>query len=97
MAQVSCDMPSSFRGYRWHHAGDAVEMPDEEAAELLAIAGPHGGYAIAPKRAARKAVTEPAPKGAEFSEVTPEAGVAEAAPKGKTAPPAAPAAKPAAK
>jgi hypothetical protein len=95
VAQVTSDTPSAFRGYQWPHAGALVEMPDEEAAELLAIAGPDGGYVIVPaKRPAKKAVTEPAPKGGEFSEVTPDGDVTEA-PKPKAAPPAAaPAAKP---
>jgi len=93
MAQVTSDTPSSFRGYQWPHAGAVVEMPDDEAAELLAIAGPDGGYTVMPKRAARKAVAEPAPAAGQFSEVAPEGDVTEA-PKAKAAPPAA---KPAAK
>jgi hypothetical protein len=93
MAQVISEIPSSFRGYRWQHAGDSVEMPDDEAAELLAIAGPAGGYAVAPpKKTARKAVSEPAPKGG-FSEVAPEGGVAETRPKASPAAAAKPAAK----
>jgi hypothetical protein len=95
MAQVTSDTPSSFRGYQWPYARAVVEMPDDEAAELLAIAGPAGGYTVAPKRQAKKPVTEPAPKGTEFSEVTPPGNVAEAPAKAKAAPPAA-VAKPAA-
>lgn len=78
MAQVTSETASSFRGYVWPHAGAVVEMPDDEAAELLAIAGPDGGYAVLPaKRAARKPVSEPAPKGGGFSEVAPSGDVAE--------------------
>ena len=88
MAEVTSDTPSSFRGYQWPHAGAVVEMPDDEAAELLGIAGPAGGYSVVPakKAAARKPVAEPAPNAGEFSEVAPEGSVAEAKPK-----PAAPA------
>ena len=78
MAQVTSDTPSAFRSYQWLHTGHVVEMPDEEAAELLDIAGPNGGYTVVPaKKAAAKKVTEPASP-AELSEVLPEGDVTEA-------------------
>ena len=83
MAQVTSDTASSFRGWQWPSPGAVVEMPDDEAADLLAIAGPDGGYTVLPKRAAKKQVTEPAPKSGEFSEIAPESDVAEA-PKAKS-------------
>jgi hypothetical protein len=76
VAQVTSEHISAFRGYQWLSAGAVVEMPDEEAAELLELAGQHGGYAIVPKKAARKPVTEPAPAAA-VSEVLPEGNVTE--------------------
>ena len=87
MAQVTSETASSFRGYVWERAGAVVEMPDDEAAELLGIAGPDGGYAVVPakKTAARKPVSEPAPKGGEFSEVAPSGDVAEGKPPAKPA------------
>lgn len=84
MAQVTSDTPSAYRSpagthYQWHHRGHVVEMPDEEAAELLEIAGPNGGYTIVPakKAPAKKAVAEPAPP-AKLSEVKPAATLTEA-------------------
>ena len=86
MAQVTSETVSSFRGYVWFHAGAVVEMPDDEAAELLVLAGPNGGYTVLPaKRSARKPVSEPAPKGGEFSEVAPSGDVAEGKPAAKPA------------
>ena len=79
MALVSSETPSSYPGYRWLTAGAVVEMPDEEAAALLKLAGPNGGYAIVPppqKRQRGKAVSEPAKPGG-LSEVVPEGGITE--------------------
>lgn len=78
MALVTSTHISCFRGYQWPHAGAVVEMPDEEAAELLEIAGPNGGYtAVMSRKPARKAVTDPAPP-AKISEVVPAATLTEA-------------------
>lgn len=78
MALVTCDTPSAFRGYQWLSAGSVVEMPDEEAAELLDLAGPNGGYVIVPeKKPAARKVTEPAPP-AKLSEVVRPAKITEA-------------------
>jgi hypothetical protein len=79
MALVSSELPSAYPGYQWPHAGAVVEMPDEEAAALIELAGPDGGYAIvAPpqKRQRGKAVAEPAKPGG-LSEVVPEGGITE--------------------
>ena len=82
MAQVTSEHPSAdWMGHVWPHAGASVEMGDDEAAALLEIAGPNGGYVIVPppvKRQAKKAaaVSEPGPKQV-LSEVTPEGNVTE--------------------
>lgn len=79
MAQVISETPSSFRHYQWLHPGHVVEMPDDEATELLDIAGPAGGYTVVPskKPPSKKAVTEPAPP-AKISEVVKPATLTEA-------------------
>lgn len=79
-------------GHTWENDGDAVEVPYELAVELLAIKGgdfsvpeeeilpPELSEAPRTQRKGRRAgtaVTEPAPKSAELSEVVPEEGITE--------------------
>lgn len=78
----------TIAGYTWENDGDATEVPYELAVELLAIKGgdfsvpedeilpPELSEAPRTRRKGRRAgpaVTEPAPKEAELSEVVPEA------------------------
>lgn len=65
---------SSSLGFTWDADGAVVEVPDEVAAELVAI--PDGGFtivdapAVAPEVAPEgpQAVTEPAPDGGQITE-----------------------------
>ena len=57
-------------GFTWENDGDVVEVPDEVAAELLAIRG--GGFRQAEDGPERALITEPAPK-AEVTEPAPAA------------------------
>lgn len=63
MTKIVKDSPGGAPGYEWKKAGDVVDVPEDLAAELLAI--PDGGFSepgTEVKPEPESAVTEPAPE-----------------------------------
>jgi hypothetical protein len=78
--------PRTGKRYTWKSDGQAIPVPDDLAAELLAIRG--GGFYVPepePAKPAKAAVTEPAPSAkAAVTEPAPKASPAQVLTEGKS-------------